>query len=54
MLLAGLGRLGAPRWGEEGLEGERELLGEGIASRQFGLIRTHAQGMVVKRRFSML
>lgn len=29
-------------------------LGEGIASRQFGLIRTHAQGMVVKRRFSML
>lgn len=54
VLLAGLGRLGAPRWGEEGLEGERELLGEGIASRQFGLIRTHAQGMVVKRRFSML
>lgn len=54
MLLAGLGRLGAPQWGEEGLEGERELLGEGIASRQFGLIRTHAQGMVVKRRFSML
>lgn len=37
------------------LEGEKgSCWEEGIASRQFGLIRAHAQGMLVKRRFSML